>query len=420
MAVGTVMPEVSVDLKALDLYAWSFSTFLMAGLFMNVVAGQWSDRHGPRVPFLLGVIVFGAGMVLGGLAPGKELFIAARAIQGFGGGAVIVTIYVMIARAYPDALRPRVFAALSAAWVLPSIIGPTIAGVVADLASWRAVFLAIVPLVVPGVIMLIPVLRSAGAEDRTAPAGRWAWGRTFAATAVMVGAGLLLFGVERLHTGPALAVPAALAGLVLLGAGLPRLLPAGALRFARGLPTTIVMRAVLAAAFFGVNAFIPLMLHDVRGFTVAQAGIALTTGALGWSLGSYLQSRRSYDRVTLVRAATVLVAAGVLLSILAVVPAITGWVSVPAWIVAGLGMGLGVASVNVLMMQQSAPEEQGRNSAALQVADTLGSALAVGFGGAITNGIGHGNLPLGIAVTFALMAAIALAGTGLSARMRTR
>lgn len=98
MSIGAVMPAVSKDLDALDLYGMSFSAFLIAGLLANVVAGLWSDRRGHAWPFLLGVSLFVAGMVVAGAAGSKELFILARVVQGLGGGAVVVAIYVMIAR----------------------------------------------------------------------------------------------------------------------------------------------------------------------------------------------------------------------------------------------------------------------------------------------------------------------------------
>ena len=87
MSVSVIMPVVSRQLDALDLYGLSFSAFLIASLFANVVSGLWSDRRGYTLPFLLGVMLFVAGMALAGSAANKELFLAARAVQGLGGGS---------------------------------------------------------------------------------------------------------------------------------------------------------------------------------------------------------------------------------------------------------------------------------------------------------------------------------------------
>ncbi|GAA3115962.1 MFS transporter [Planomonospora alba] len=421
MSIGTIMPAVSADLDALDLYGMSFSAFLIAGLFANVVAGLWSDRRGHAVPFLLGVALFVAGMVMAGAAGSKELFIAARAVQGLGGGFVIVAIYVMIVRVYPPEARPKVFAGLSSAWVLPSLIGPSVGGLVADTAGWRWVFYGIVPLVVPALVMLLPALRGGGDGDAPVP-GTGPRSRplrmTLAALATAAGGGTLLYGVENLHGAPLPGGIATAAGLVLLAVGLPRLLPVGALRFGRGLPTTVMMRGVLASAFFGVNAYIPLVLQAELGFSTSQAGFALTIGALGWSGGSYLQTRREFDRPTLVRIGAAAVTAGILLTLVALVPGSTGWVMAPAWMVAGFGMGIGTTSVSITTMRQSPGDEQGANSAALQVVDTLGGALTIGFGGVLINVIGHDDIATGYTTIIAMTAAIAVFGTAVAGRMR--
>ncbi|MEU0564388.1 MFS transporter [Nonomuraea sp. NPDC005983] len=422
MSVGVVMPQVSKQLDALDLYGLSFSAFLIASLFANVVSGLWADRRGYTMPFLLGVVLFVLGMGLAGAAVNKELFLAARAVQGLGAGCTIVAIYVMIARVYPADVRPRVFAALSAAWVVPAMVGPAVAGFVADTWGWRWVFYGIIPLVLPALVMLVPALKRRPSQEAAPSEGPRSRpvAMTLAALAAAGGAGVLLWGVDGLHDEPARSAVAVVAGLAALGYGLRKLLPPGALRFGAGLPTTIMLRGFFSAAFFGVNGFIPLVLEEVKEFDPRLAGIALTTGALGWSTGSYLQSRRSAEPYRRIRTGAACVMAGVLLSLLSVLPGVTGWVAVPAWIVAGFGMGLGMTTVSVTALKQSPVNEQGANSAALSVTDMLGSALAFGVGGALINLIGHSpsEIARGFEVIGGLMALVAFAAMLLARRAR--
>ncbi|MFI7416967.1 MFS transporter [Nonomuraea sp. NPDC049684] len=423
MSVGVVMPAVSADLDALNLYGISFSAFLIASLFANVVAGLWSDRRGYPLPFLVGVVLFVAGMALAGAADAKELFLVARAVQGLGAGSSIVALYVMIARVYPAVVRPKVFAALSAAWVVPSMVGPAVAGAVANQWGWRFVFYGIIPLVVPALVMLVPALRMASpGEADGSPRGPRSQplAMTLAATSAAGGAGVLLWGVDELHKQPVIGAAATLGGLGFLAYGLYRLLPPGALRFVRGLPTTVLLRGFFSAAFFGVNSFIPLVLTSVKLFDARAAGIALTTGALGWSAGSFLQSRRTAEPHRRIRLGAVCVTAGIVIALFAALPAVSGWIAVPAWIAAGFGMGLGMTTVSVTALRQSPVSEQGANSAALSVTDMLGSALTVGLGGAVINFIGHGpgQIATGFVVISILMALIGLAATFLAARTR--
>jgi MFS family permease len=137
MAAATAMPVAVRSLHGLAAYSWAFNGYLVASLLAMVVSGEVCDQNGPRRPVLVGVALFVGGLLVAGLATSMPVFVAGRAVQGLGGGAVIVAVYVVVGRSYGPDLRPRVFAAMSAAWVLPSIVGPLIAGAVADHLTWR-------------------------------------------------------------------------------------------------------------------------------------------------------------------------------------------------------------------------------------------------------------------------------------------
>ncbi|MVZ99322.1 MFS transporter [Actinomadura sp. LD22] len=413
MSVGTVMPAVAKDLDGLPLYAWGFSATLIASLLSIVLAGGWVDRYGPARPFMIGLAVFVAGLAVAGTAPTMWLFVAGRAIQGLGSGVPMVALYVVIARVYPEHLRSRVFAALSAAWVLPSLIGPAVGGAVAQHLGWRWVFLGLIPLVVPPALLLTPTLRGVR-RSGAAPDGPGR-ARYTAAIAAAGGAGLLLYGLGR--TGWTMA-PAALAGLAGLGYGLPRLLPAGTLRMRRGLPSVVAVRALLSGAFFGADSFIPLTLTSLHGFSATTAGIVLTVGGLGWSAASQIQGRSTRPREFFALLGAVLVTAGIVAVTFAL--QLSGWAAVPAWIVGGAGMGFAIGSLSVLLLDLSPEDEQGVNSSALQIADTLGSSLVVGAAGALVTGFGTGRLHLGLAAAGTMFAAIAAAGVVAALRLEAR
>jgi MFS family permease len=424
MAVTTVMPVAVRDLRGMPLYAWGFSAFLIANLVGTVLSGQWSDRRGPTRPYFAGVAIFTAGLLLAGTAPTMWVFVPARAVQGFGAGLVFVTIYVVIGRTYEESVRPRAFAALSGAWVVPAVVGPTVAGLVAEHLSWRWAFLGLPPLVLPAVLMMLPTLRrpdlAGGAASGT---GR---GRVLPAIALAAGAAALLEAGQGLawwHLAP-LAI-----GLAALAYGLHRLLPRGALRFASGLPSTVVIRGLLTGAFFGTDAFIPLGLITLRGFSPSHAGLALTGGALGWTLGSWYQSRPrlGVPRHRLVQAGAALIGLAILVIMLALLSGdvqvdgfkgVMGWLAVPGWALGGLGMGLSMASLSVLVLEQSPLEEQGANSSALQACDILGSALSIGIGGVILAAAAP-SLSRGLGLSEALTLAIALAAVLLAPRIRS-
>lgn len=105
------------------------------------------------------------------------------------------------------------------------------------------------------------------------------------------GAGLLQYA-GRLVGDRLLGAELAVVVAVLLGMGVPRLLPTGTFRLGRGLPTVMALRGLLAGAFFGAKAFLPLMLVQQRALATTLAGASLTGAALTWSPGLELSAPR--------------------------------------------------------------------------------------------------------------------------------
>jgi MFS family permease len=420
MAVATAMPRAVRDLDGLPMYAWAFSGFFTASLFAMVLSGELCDRRGPRLPVVLGAGSFTAGLLVAGTAQSMWPFVAGRAIQGLGAGLAIVALYVVIARGYDENLRPRIFAALAAAWVLPSIVGPLVAGSLADHASWRLVFLGVAPLVILPVALALPELRAYDGPPPDGPTVRK--GRLRLAAAAAVGAGVLqAAGLRR----DAVAIGMVVVALVLLVPSVPRLLPAGTLRLRRGLPTVIAMRGILAGAFFGAEAFLPLMLVDQRGLSATLAGLALTAGALGWASGSWYQGRpgMAIPRYLLLRIGSGLVAIGIGAAGLVLIPVVPAFVAAAAWTVGAVGMGLCFASIGVLLFQLSPPADHGANSAALQLCDTLFVIIFVGLAGVIfgsTHEAAGGTHPAAYTAILAVMVALAMVGVWAAGRVRPR
>lgn len=386
IAIATVMPVVGRDLDGLAIYAWSFGAYVAASLLGMVAAGSWCDSHGPRRPLLVGSWIFGVGAALAGFAPTMEVLIGARFVQGLGGGALIVALYVLIARAYDESLRPRAFSVLSAAWVLPSLIGPLVAGWLAEYASWRWAFWLVPFVMVIPLLTLRGVLRAHEGKQEGEQKTPVHPGRVRAAVA---GAGgLLCLQVALIRPGGLsllIALLVAAIGIALLIPAAWRLLPPGALVLRRGLASTVLMRGILAGCFFSAEAFLPLALVSERGVSVTWAGMILAVASAGWLIGSFWQSRLpgGQDRTPAVVLGTVLVAVGLATAPLCLVLSFPVWICVFSWLVGALGMGLAFPSINVQAMRLSPVSEQGVNSSALQISDAMFSALALAIAGAI-------------------------------------
>jgi MFS family permease len=407
LGVSTAMPSIVSDLHGEALYSWPFTAFLAASVMATVLSGRFTDRHGPVPAAFAGPALFLAGLVVAGFATGMPMLLAGRVLQGLGLGTQTVAIYVLVALVYPPVRRPAVFGLLAAAWVIPSLVGPTAAGLITEHVGWRWVFLGIAPFAVLGVVLLLPAIRSLPAADPTPGTARRGVGPAAVATAFGISA--LSWAAQHPSLGT---LWLGLAGLAVLVPGLRVLLPRGTFTARPGLPATVLARGVLAGAFFGVEAYVPLVLTSVHGFSPALAGVPLTVGACGWAAASNWQGRHvDIPRPVLVRVGLTTLAIGLAGTALAGPHWSSGWVLLPFWLVAGASMGLSYPSISVLGLDYAAPRDRGFVSAALTVADMTMSATMIGFGGVMLATLASTADPTAAMVPFnLLMAALALCG----------
>ena len=404
VAVAIAMPVVADELGGIELYGLAFSGAMAAGVVGTVLGGRWADLRGPLAPLWTGVAAFAAGLIMAGTAPYMEVLIAGRLVQGFGGALVNVALYVVVARVYPEELHPKIFSLFATAWVVPSMVGPGIVGVIVEVWDWRWVFLLVPFLTVAGGLLLWRGLAGQpvrGGQGTPAP-GLLAMVGWAAVTAVA--AGLMQYG----SNGPVVLL---VIGLAILAVALPRLLPAGTLKAARGLPAVVALRGLATGALFATEVIIPLMLIQERGLSPLWAGIALTGGAVTWSFASWLQGREVFSQITNLRLGSAMLAAGVLLMGAVTFAAVPVALAYPSWIVAGFGMGLIYPTLSVLTLELSEPGEEGVNSSALQVGEAVFSVVAVAVTSALFTAVGSGYWAV-----FAAALVMALAGLAIAPR----
>jgi len=423
LAVSTIMPIIAREMGTLELYGWVFSAFFLGSLIGIVVVGGIIDRRGLGLPFALGLGLFAIGLLAGGLAPSMAVLVVARFIQGLGAGTIPPIAYVAIARSLPERLRPQMFATLSTAWVLPGVIGPAIAGIVADQVGWRVVFLGLLPLIAVAGTLTFPSIRAvvaARVADVTASTTAALSRRLPLAILVAIGTGLVTVALEV--SDPRLVPLLGLPGLLLGIFALRRLTPAGTLRAARGLPAAILVRGIATFAFFGVDAYVALTLVTWRGLSATEAGISLTAATLTWTAGSWIQARGSarWGPDRFVRVGLAVVIAGLALFGLVLEPSVPVWLAVPTFAIAGLGMGLAYAPLSLIVLREAPAGSQGAASSALSLTDALGTALGTGVTGAMVAVAvrGTGQPGSGLAAGFAIAIGVGCLGFLLSSRLR--
>ncbi|WP_121867701.1 MFS transporter [Glutamicibacter nicotianae] len=381
MAVTTVMPLVSELLDGERYFALAFAAPIASGMLGMVAAGEVTDRWGPKHPLFIAVAVFCVGLLICGSAENMQTLIAGRVLQGIGGGAITVAIYVLIARAYPGHLHSKIFALFATAWVIPAMIGPWMAGLIAVHLGWRWVFSGVAVLVVLAFCGVVPALKSLS-STRNPDLGPISAKRLVLAG--LTGLSVICMNLLGNAQGRWSLLGLILALAVALAAVRP-LLPKGTFSLARGLPSTIMTRIFVAGAFFGVEVYLPYLLREDYHLGPDRAGLILTASALCWSVGSWLQGKLG-EKVESSTCITMGSIAGCIAISTALATAVFHppvLVLVCGWAVGGFGMGMIFPRQNVNMLALSAKDEQGFNSSAMTVADSLGNAGVTALGGVI-------------------------------------
>jgi MFS family permease len=413
LAVATILPVVGRELGDLRLYGWVFSAFLLASLIGIVLAGTLADRMPLGRPMLAGLALFAVGLVIGGTAPDMLVLVAGRAVQGLGAGVVPAVAYVAISRCYAEQSRPRMFAVLSTAWVVPGLIGPGIAALVAAAVGWRWVFLGLLPLVIAAGVLVVLALRHvpppASPSTVAVP--------YLAVLGVVVGAGT---GLASLSSGVApVAAAGGIAGAVLLAVSMRRLTPPRYLSAQPGLSVTILSRSLLTCCFFAGDAYVPYAVVTVRHAPTTLAALALTASTLTWTAGSWVQARyiARWGPRRLVRPGECLIVLGLGAMCLMLLPSVPPALAVGAWALAGAGIGTAYSPLSVTTLDLAAAGEEGRATSALQLCDVLGQAIGTGVAGAIVAATARlGHRP-GVALAFSFAIAVALIAIIVGARL---
>jgi len=302
---------------------------------------------------------------------------------------------------------------MSSAWVLPSLIGPPISGVVTERFSWRWVFFGLVPVAVLALALVVPAMRRLTPPDRALTPKRR--GLVVAAFGAAAGVSALSWAGEKPNLTAAFVVVVALA---VLAPAIHRLLPPGVFRARRGIPTVVACRGLCAALFFTSTSYLPLILTSTHHWSLAAAGTPLVVGSLGWSVTSWWQGRHpGLSRPQLLRAGFCLLAGGAAALLLVAPRWGVPWLALPVWAAAGVGMGLCFPSVGFLLLRQSAPGEVGFHTSAAQMCDQLGTAFMISAGGALLAVLGTPATAL--PVLLAVLAALGVLGALIAPRAAT-
>jgi MFS family permease len=382
IGAATAMPAVLDDLGGIDVYGWAVAASVMGSVLAAPFGGRLADRFGPLEPLIASLVLFAAGLALAASAPSMMLVAGGRFVQGLGGGAALTLQLVIIARYVPVRLRPLMLALVSAVFIIPGLLGPSISAVVASTIGWRWIFGAIIPLLGVCAILLLPeiIRRGGGHPDAVRPteaggggpagttSGPW-WGPPALAGGLMA---MVIAGSAESHAW----VPVAVAGAALAVIGARATMPVGTWRATTGLPSAVACALAVTLAYITAESFLPLLLKEVRGQTLFEAAFPLTIAAFFWSGGSWVQARlKPARRRPWARGGALGAAVGLAVAAALVFDGVPYWLAYPATAMASFGCGLVFTICQVTAIEWAARGQEGEAGGSVQLANLLGTAI---------------------------------------------
>ncbi len=359
--VSTALPTIVGELGGIEHLSWVVTAYLLASTIVGPIYGKLGDLYGRRIVLQVAIVVFLVGSALCGLAQDMGQLIAFRAVQGLGGGGLIVTTIATIGDIVPPRERGKYQGFFGAVFGVSTVIGPLLGGFFVDHLSWRWIFYINIPL---GILALGVI--AAAFHPRAVRVGHRI---DYLGAALLAGglSAIVLFtslGGTTWPWGSPQIVALAVAGVVLLvgfvlverRAAEP-IVPLTLFRN-RIFTVTSAIGFVVGFALFGAVTFLPLYLQIVKGHGPTQAGLLLTpmmAGVLVTSIasGQLITRLGRYKPFPIAGTALMTLAMALLTGIGVTMPT---WQTELYMLVLGLGLGM-TMQVLVLAAQNAVPYE---------------------------------------------------------------
>jgi EmrB/QacA subfamily drug resistance transporter len=307
-AVTTAMPTVVSSLGGLNVYSWVFSAYVLTSTISLPLWGRLSDLYGRKRFYILGILIFLIGSALAGQSKSMNALILFRALQGFGGGALLTLGMIIVGEMFSLRERARVQGLFGGVWGLSSIVGPILGGIITDQFSWRWVFYLNIPFGIIAVLVIWFALKENTVTDK----------KVFLDIkgATVLTALVSLFLISLTQIGKEDGLHSLVVTLMLVSC-IPLLwLFIKTQRLAKDpiLPlelfsnpffkTSVITGFLVGMAMFGSISFIPLFIQGVIGTNATQAGTILTPLLLSWvffsSISGKLMLRFGYRQIIII------------------------------------------------------------------------------------------------------------------------
>jgi len=360
MIFSTALPTIVGDLGGVEHMLWVTTAYILAATIMMPIYGKMGDLIGRKGLFIIAISLFMVGSIVGGLAQGMPELIAGRAIQGLGGGGLMILSQAIIADVVPARERGKYMGIMGGVFALASVAGPLLGGYFTESLSWRWCMWINLPL---GIIAIISAVLFIHLPDRTKKnpsidvAGMMTLAIASAAIvmATSLGGNTYDWGSIQILGLWALGALAGVAFVFIEKNAIEPVMPLYLFKN-RNFNLTTGAGLITGIAMFGALAYMPTYLQMVTGVTATEAGLLMIPmmGAMlitSISSGQFVSRTGKYKFLPVV--GSMFIALGLFL-MSTMTPDTALWLRCVFIAVMGLGLGL-TMQILVLIVQNSFP-----------------------------------------------------------------
>ena len=383
--VGTALATIAGQLGGFESFTWVTTAYVACSTVSTLLLGKLSDLYGRRNLLLFAIGLFVAASLLCGAAQSINQLIAARALQGIGGGGIWGLTFATVGDIVPPRERGRYFGLFTSVFALASVVGPLVGGVIVDNVSWRWIFLVNLPLGALAFGLLVRVLKLPKPKSKPKIDG-------VGAVLLSITVGGLMVTLER-GSKASWTSPLILGGFALVLATFVALIawerkveePIVPLRlFAnKNLRFAFLLGFIVGPALMTIGTFFGLYFQTVRFLTPTRAGLQGVPMMIGMVIGSTVSGRiitksGRYRKLPLIGFSVTILGVGI--------AAATGvatslWIVAAAMLFAGLGTGLTMPTLSIVAQNSAEARDLGVASATSNFMRSLGGSIALAIYG---------------------------------------